>query len=284
MRIEASPSTEDEQIPSGPFYRAFLATVASVDLAPAPNDLALVTVADLADLPDTVQRYLLFMGVVGRPRDWSFRARFTGRFRRGPGQRWMPCQAWQYNTASPIARVFHMRVRFLHLVPMVARDTNVGGHGRMLGKVLDRFTVVDGSGDEFDIGELSTFLNDAVLLAPSMLLGANTTWSEVDDGAFDVRLTDGPRTVTGRVSVDDRGAPLDFSTTDRFAALSTGLERAQWSTPIKAWTVSRGRPIPTSASAIWHLPAGPFTYIDGSFQPVSVRYNVGPGDTMSNAG
>jgi hypothetical protein len=82
-----------------------------------------------ADLPDTVQRYLHFMGVVGRSRDWSFQARFTGRFRREPDHSWMPCQAWQYNTASPIARVFHMSARFLHLVPMVARDTYIGGHG-----------------------------------------------------------------------------------------------------------------------------------------------------------
>jgi hypothetical protein len=153
----------------------------------------------------------------------------------------------------------------------------------MLGKILDRFTVVDGSGDEFDIGELSTFLDDAVLLAPSMLLNANTTWSDVDNGAFDVRLTDGPRTVTGRVSIDNRGAPLDFTTTDRYAALATGLEQARWSTPIEAWTVSRSRPAPTRASAIWHLPAGPFTYIELRFLPGSIRYNVGPSGTTSDA-
>ncbi len=278
MMIES----QDERIPSGSFYRRFLATVVSADLAPTRRDPSPVSTADLADLPDTVKRYLQFMGVVGRPRDWSFQARFTGRFRREPNHSWMPCQAWQYNTASPIARVFHMSARFLHEVPMVARDTYIGGHGRMLGKILDRFTVVDGSGDEFDIGELSTFLNDAVLLAPSMLLSANTTWSHVDDGTFDVTLTDAPHTVTARVSIDNRGAALDFTTTDRYAALATGLVQAKWSTPIEAWTVSRGRPAPTRASAIWHLPAGPFTYIDGRFLPGTIRYNIGPNGTTSD--
>ncbi len=268
-------TTGDDRLESGSLYRSFLATVASVDLALPPADMNPVIAAEIADLPDAVRRYFGFMGVVGRPRDWSFRTRFTGRFRRAPDQKWMACDAWQYSTAVPIARVFHMRARLMHLVPMIARDTYVREHGRMLVKVFDLCTVADGSGDEFDLGELSTFLDDAVLLAPSMLLGANATWSEVDDGAFDIRLTDGPRSVTARVSIDSRGAPTDFSTTDRFAALPTGLEQARWSTPVAAWTMFRGRPIPTAVTAIWHLPSGPFTYIDGRFVPGSTRYNVG---------
>ena len=261
---------------SGRLYKRFLATVASANVVAAAGNPAPVTEADLASLPDTAQRYLQFMGVIGRPRDWSFRARFSGRFRRQPGQSWMPCEAWQYNTASPIARAFHMRARFLHLVPMVARDTYVRGHGRMLGKLLDLITVVDGTGDEFDIGELVTYLNDAALLAPSMLLGANTTWSEVDNDAFDVTVADLSRTVTGRVFVDERGAPTDFSTTDRFAALSSGLARTRWTTPIESWTTSHGRPLPTRAQAIWHLPEGPFSYAEGHFAPDDIVYNVPP--------
>ena len=44
-------------------------------------------------------------------------------------------------------------------------------------------------------------------------------------------LSDAARTVTGRVFIDDRGAPRDFSTTDRFADLPGGLVRAEWRTP-----------------------------------------------------
>ncbi len=74
--------------------------------------------ADLSPLPAPAQRFLRFMGVVGRPRDWCFRVQFQGRFRREPGDAWMPCSAWQYNTAFEIARIFVMRVRFAHLLPM----------------------------------------------------------------------------------------------------------------------------------------------------------------------
>ena len=37
----------------------------------------------------------------------------------------------------------------------------------MIGQVFNRFTVVEGHGEEFGIGELTTYLNDAVLLAPN---------------------------------------------------------------------------------------------------------------------
>ena len=100
-----------------------------------------------------------------------------------------------------------MRLRVGHLVPMVGHDTYVRGHGRMLGKVFGLITVADGSGEEFDSGELSTYLNDAVLLAPSMLLGPQTTWTGVDDSTFTVALRDAGREVSAQVSLDPRGAP-----------------------------------------------------------------------------
>jgi hypothetical protein len=157
---------------------------------------------------------------------------------------------------------------------MVGTDTYLDGHGRMLGKLLDRIVVADGSGDEFDVGELTTYLNDAVLLAPSMLLGPSTSWQRVDDGSFDVHMTDAGRTVTARVFVDDRGAPYDFSTTDRYADLPGGLVRAEWRTPIQGWEVVDGRALPRRVSAVWQLPQGPLPYLEGTL--TDLEHNVAP--------
>jgi hypothetical protein len=172
-----------------------------------------------------VQRYLRFMGVVDRPRDWSFRARFVGRFRLRPRLGWMPAEAWQYSTSSGIARIFVMHLRFARVVPMIGSDTYVNGRGRMLGKLLDRIVVAEGQVPEFDIGELTSYLNDAVLIAPSMLLGPSTAWTAVDDGSFDVTLTDAGRTVTGRVFVDQSAAvrdrPVRLSDAQRATAVVT---------------------------------------------------------------
>jgi hypothetical protein len=256
--------------------RRFSEAVTTAGLASGPGDDTVVTGEQIDDLPPVVCRYLRFMGVVGRPRTWSFRAGFHGRFwlRRGLG--WMPAEAWQYNSALQIGRVFVMRIRFAGVIPMYGRDTYLRGHGRMIGKLFGRVTVVDGQGPEFDIGELTTYLNDAIMLAPSMLLTPATTWTEVDGHSFDVTLADVGRSVTARVFVDESGAPYDFSTTDRFAALPSGLLRAEWRTPMQNWQPAGGRMLPGQVSAIWRFPDRDLPYVRGSFVSTSLQVNVPP--------
>jgi hypothetical protein len=159
---------------------------------------------------------------------------------------------------------------------MTGRDTYVSGHGRMTGRLLGVIPVANGTGEELDIGELSTYLNDALLVAPSFLLRPEVTWHEVNDQSFDVTLSDAGHTVTGRVFLDERGALIDFATTDRFAALPGGSRRTEWRTPIPEWTRTRGRPLPGRFSAVWHLTEGEFSYIEGRLDPASIVFNVSP--------
>jgi hypothetical protein len=64
-----------------------------------------------------------FMGVVGRPRDWSLRLAFNGSFRAGAGQSWRKCQAWLYDSRLEVARVFHIVIRMAGVFPVLGRDT-----------------------------------------------------------------------------------------------------------------------------------------------------------------
>lgn len=246
---------------------------------PVPVSVDVVTEDEVAQLPLPVQRYLRFMDVVGRPVTVAFRAHLHGEFRLRADRPFMPAEAWQYNTLEPIARVYWMRIDMARgLLPMVGRDSYLDGRGRMLGKLFDTWTVADGEGEPFDVGELTTWLNDAVLMAPSMLLRAATTFAEVDDTTFEVRLTDHGRTVSARVLLDARGAPLDFTTEDRYADLPGGPVRTRWSTPIEGWQQAQGRPVPTRGSAVWHLPEGDFTYGSLAFDPGSLEPNPVPGE------
>jgi hypothetical protein len=235
----------------------FMKEVAAAGLPPGPGPDSPVTEADLAGLPHSVRRYLGFMGVVGKPSVWSFRLAFTGRFRRSRHDAWMACEAWQYNSRLAVARIFHIRLR--GLVPVLARDTYVRGRGRMLIRLFDLVTVGDGAGVEFDTGELVTYLNDGVMIAPSILLVPEVRWSPVDE----------------------RGAPTDFSTTDRFAADpkdASKLVRTRWTTPIDGWQEVGGRRLWTRGRAVWHMPEGEFAYADFTPVPGSLALNVRPGE------
>lgn len=262
--------------------KEFMSEVRSAALPQAPGAAALVTDADIASLPATARQYLRFMGIVGRPRDWSFRMASTGWFRMRPEDPWMACDAWQYNTRPEIARIFVMTMPLGGLVPMLARDTYIRGHGRMRGRVMKLLPVADARGPELDTGELVTWLNDAVLIAPSMLLGPGTTWSAVDRESFDVALTDRGRTVTARVTVDERGAPVEFGTTDRlrYDPTHTGARwvRNRWTTPVTGWRLHRDRPLFTLGRAVWHIPRGPFIYAELRPRAETLEYNVPPTD------
>src|ERR1019366_5290720 len=130
--------------------RRFLHEVAAAGFPAGPGPADVVGDDQIISLPQPAQRYLRFMGVVGRPRDWSFRLGFRGRFRTKPEQPWMQCEAWQYNNCLALARVFHIRIRMGGLLPVIARDNYIYGRGRMLVKVLDLLTVADGTGEQFD--------------------------------------------------------------------------------------------------------------------------------------
>lgn len=260
-------------------YRRLSEEVRAAGL-PGSADAQPVTEDDLARLPSTVQRYLRAMGVVNRPRDWSFQAHFTGRFLLQGKGRWMPAEVWQYNSAVEVARIFHMRIDFAGVVPMVGRDTYLRGKGVMHGKLLGLVTVVRSEGPETDMSELVTYLNDAVLVAPSMLLQPNTSFAPVDDHAFDVTLVDAGQTVTARVFLDDDARPVLFSTTDRWGDFPGGLVRAKWTTPIDGWAPDGDRFIFTGGSAVWETPEGPLPYMEFRMSPGGVRYNVAPADIM----
>lgn len=259
----------------------FLAEMAAAglptELPPSPP----VTEDDLAALPAAVGRYLRFMRVVGRPRDASFRAGGRGRFKMRPEAAWLPMEFWQYDARSEVTRIFHMSLRMFGVVPVHVRDTYRKGRGRMRARAFDLVSVVDEARDELDIGELVTYLNDAVLLAPSMLLVPAVTFAAVDDGAFDVTLRDSGRSVTARVFLDERGAVRNFSTTDRFyqdpADPKKAWVRTRWTTPIDGWTEVGGRPLPTQGRAVWQLAGGEYAYAEMDFSRSDIAFNVPPG-------
>ncbi|QFZ19665.1 DUF6544 family protein [Saccharothrix syringae] len=231
-----------------------------------------ITEDDLAHLPEPARRYLGFTRVPGRPADRWFRATVPGYFRLRPDQNWLACVSEQHNSADDLTREFRMRLKMAHLVPVQATDVYAHGHGRMHATALGVFTLADGQGPEFDLGELVTFLDDAVLLAPSMLLRLPVRWTGVDDHTFELALTDHDNTVTARVTVDHRGAPREFTTEDRWADLPGGLVRTRWSTPVDGWCLVAGRIRPRRATAVWHLPGEPFTYAQFDYLNADVTH------------
>ncbi len=265
----------------GRHERSLRREVAAAGIAAAGAAEPPVTEADLAPLPAPAQRYLRWAGVVGRPRDRSFRLHLRGRFKMSEESAWQPADAWQYNSrVGGAARLFYMTLPFKG-IPVYGRDTYLRGRGRMLVRPLDLFTVADYRGPELDEAELVTYLDDAVLLAPSMLLVPEVRWTAVDDSSFDVAMRDAGREVSARVLVAGTGAVRDFVTRNRYFEDSsrkpTRFFRATWRTPVAGWTEHAGRRVLTRVEAIWRLPHGEFTYADFTLDAREIEFNADPG-------
>jgi uncharacterized protein DUF6544 len=253
----------------------FQSEVACAGLSSPPAPRA-VAASELAPLPEPARRYLRFMRVLEHPRVESFRVSARGRFRLRPDAGWMKASAWQYNAREPIARLFYMTVRMARVLPVLGRDTYREGRGRMQVRPLDLFTVEDGRGPEYDLGELVTWLNDGALLAPSMLLGGAVAWNEVDADSFELAVTDHGRTARARVLIDGRGAPVDFQTTDRYYPEGKEMRRGRWSTPVSGMTEVDGRPVAAGGRALWRREDGDFCYAELEFVRSTLAFNVAP--------
>jgi hypothetical protein len=230
---------------------------------------SVVTEYDLAGLPAPVQRYLTFSGVIGQPWIRTVRLSYSGRFRLGTGRLWMSIHADQFYTVSTPGFVWKARFRIAGLPLLSGLDTYKDGHSHMHGKLAGLFTVVEGSGEEVDQGTMVRYLQEMSWF-PVAYLGANVSWTEVDDHAADVTLHDSGKSVTGRMYFDDDGRMLTFIAR-RYGDFNGKYAMHPWTTPTTEYACFGGLNIPAGGRGVWRLPTGDLPYID--VRLTDVAYN-----------
>jgi hypothetical protein len=242
---------------------------------PRPPTARSVGDADLAPLPEPVQRYLRAAGVVGQPRVWSYRLRFRGRIRSAPDSRWMPFEAVQQSFADPPTRLFLMRARMFGL-PVQAFHRLVDGRATMQVTIAGLVPIVDAAGDVMDRSETVTLFNDMCLLAPGTLLDPGIAWEPVDATTVRARFTNGRHTISATLEFGDDGLLTNFVSDDRSRSSPDGktFTRLRFSTPVRDYRAFGPVRIASHGDARWTLPEGEFTY--GEFDLVDVEYNTIP--------
>ncbi|MGW8225415.1 MAG: DUF6544 family protein, partial [Anaerolineales bacterium] len=139
----------------------------------------------LAGLPDPVQRYMLYTGVVGRQWINTVILKQSGRFRQALDRPWMPMAARQVYTIYPPSFVWEARFKVMGLPLLHARDEYKSGRGHMYGKLAGIKTVFDVRGEQLDQAALLRYLSEMIWF-PTAFLGENITWQAVDDNSAEV--------------------------------------------------------------------------------------------------
>ena len=253
-------------------FRAAYERDVAAGLRGRPQHAELVTEADLAGLPPVVQRYLRFVGAVGKPRVWNYRLRFRGGLRNDADSRWMKMRADQQSFVDPAARLFLLKASLFGL-PFEAFHRYVGPAATFRVRLAALVTVVNAAGPEMDQSETVTLLNDMCLLAPATLIDPRIAWEELDPRRVRATFSNAGNTVSALLYFDDAGALVDFVSDDRYrTADGKTYERLRWSTPVRAWGAFAGRRLPVEAEAIWG--DGDQAYAYARFEILGADYNV----------
>lgn len=221
----------------------------------------IITEADLAPLPEPVQRYLRYANVLNRPRVKCVKVRQKGLMSTSPSQKGMPIEAVQYSTlVGPLMRIWYARAKIGPFNVLTGYDRFENGAGRMLMRLLSLFPVVDVQGPEVDMSALITFVNDMVMW-PTAFLSEYIHWEPIDRLSACAQVQVGEQRFSAVLCFNEIGEMVDFITEDRYMLQGKSSVRTKWSTPFRKYRTANGLRIPSEGEAVWHLPDGEFPYI-----------------------
>jgi hypothetical protein len=232
----------------------------------------ILTEADIQHLPSIVQRYLRYVGAIGKEKVVNFRVEFEGVIRSNPEDKWMKLTSIQYNFTDNPTRVFYIKARKMG-IPAVGIHLYKQETAIMHIKLAGLFTVVNAQGPEMNQGETVTVFNDMCFMAPATLIDKRILWEEVDSLSVKAKFTNGGITISATLFFNENGELINFISNDRFETKDgKTYKNYPWVTPVLGgYAQINGYRLPNGAKAIYRRPEGDFCY--GEFLIKKVEYN-----------
>ena len=231
-------------------------------------DNQIITKQDIQHLPAPVQKYLQYVGAIGKPKVNNMRVSFNGEMR-GKDQNWFKFTSQQYNFYDDWERLFFMKAK-INSLPTNGYHVYKGSQAAMKIKLLSLFPVVDISNDDLFKAETVTLFNDMCLLAPATLIDRRIEWETINDRTVKANFRNKATTISATLFFNQKNQLINFVSDDRFDISDN--KQYQFSTPVSDYQNFNGYNLMTVGKAIWHYPEGPFTY--GKFYLKNVKYNV----------
>jgi hypothetical protein len=232
----------------------------------------ILTASDLSGLPDAVQRYLKYTGIVGKPKVHNFKVAFSGRIRQNEQSDWMEFTAEQHSFLETPTRLFFMDATMKHL-PVAGYHRYEDGEAYMDIRLLSLIPVQYQTGEKMGIAETVTFFNDMCLMAPATLIDERIQWLETEGNKVKASFTTNSITITAWLHFNEEGALVNFVSEDRYALMDDGsMQQFPWLTPVRDYQEIKGYRLLESGDAVFEYPEGEMVY--GTFELKDVQYNV----------
>ncbi|MGE0040602.1 MAG: DUF6544 family protein [Vicinamibacterales bacterium] len=212
---------------------------------------------EIDGLPVPVRRYL---GEAVGYRPFAIRTvRLThgGVMRKAPDAKWLPIRGQQYFRADPPAFRWWGRLRVAPGIWVDARDSSVGGVGRMLIQAAATFTMDDATGAEIDQGALLRLLGEMTWFPTAFADGGYVSWRAVDDQSAEATLRLAGREVKGLFTFGADGLPARMSAS-RYRQTPAGAVLTPWHGTLRDFRAVDGVIVPWEVESVWDLPEGEF--------------------------
>ncbi len=230
-----------------------------------------LTEADIEPLPKPVQKYLRYVGVVGRPKVQNLRVLFEGEMKPEQGKDWMKISALQYSFIPNTTREFYINGKMFGL-PVLGLHSYTPEQASMLIKVAGLIPVAEVRGREMELGETVTVFNDMCILAPASLIDKRISWETIDPLTVKATFDNSGRKISATLYFNETGELTNFVSDDRYMTQGNSLVKLRWSTQVRDYKDYNGVKLPSYGEAIWYTPQGEYTY--ARFNLKSVEYNV----------
>jgi hypothetical protein len=227
-----------------------------------------VTEQDIARLPQPVQRYMRYAGVVNMPRVRNMRVVFEGQMR-DRKKAYFPFTSEQYNFFEEPTRLFFMKAT-LYGVTVPGYHRYRKATASMDIRLFGLFPIIKASGPAMNKTETVTLFNDMCLMAPATLIDLRIQWQLLDDKSAKAIFTNHGISVSATLFFDHEGRLVDFISEDRTDVAD--MKQYHWSTPVSAYEKNNGYNLLSEGDAVWHYPDGDFTY--GKFHVKAISYNI----------
>jgi len=228
----------------------------------------LLTEADLQYLPEPVQRYLKYVGVINKPKVKSVRVLFEGQMR-DKGKDYFPFVSEQYNFFDEPTRLFFMKAKMFG-VTVPGYHHYIKANAVMDIRFFGIVPIAQKSGPMMNKAETVTLFNDMCLLAPATLIDKRIQWQAINDTAATAIFTNHTISIKAELYFNQQGQLINFISNDRVSV--NEMKNFPFSTPVTSYNNVNGYNIMSFAEAVWHYNDGAFTY--GKFNLKEVEYNV----------
>lgn len=228
----------------------------------------LLTEKDIEHLPEPVQKYLRYAGVINKAKVKNVKIVFDVEMRE-KGKDWFKAKSVQYNFSEEPTRLFFMKAKMFGMtVPGYHRYAEAKATMDIC--LFGLFPIVKQTGDIMNKTETVTLFNDMCLMVPATLIDKRIQWEPIDSLTTKAIFTNRGISVSAILYFNESGQLINFISDDRTAI--SDMKQYRFSTPVKDYKNINGINVPTYGEAIWHYPEGEFVY--GKFSLKSIEYNL----------